>query len=87
MSKPKCLIHAPGNFSDECKFLGDFGFKYVKIIPTKYRERDPVPRKTFNTQQENNYIVNNAVDEILLQENQKVSAEKESHENIESDFD
>ena len=56
-------------------------------MPTKYCGNDPVPRKTFNIQQENNYIVNNAMDEILLKENQKVSAEKESHENIESDFD
>ena len=32
-------------------------------------------------------IVNIAVDEILLHENRKVSYEKGSHENIESDFD
>ena len=38
-------------------------------------------------QQNNNYIVNSAVDEILMQENQKLSAETGAHENIESYFD
>ena len=38
-------------------------------------------------QQENNYIFNSAVYEILLHENQRVSADKEAHANVESDFD
>ena len=36
-SKPTCLIHGPGNSSDECRVLGDFGSKYAKIRPTKDR--------------------------------------------------
>ena len=36
----------------------------------------PVPRNKLNRQQENNDIVNSAVDEILLHETKKVSAEK-----------
>ena len=37
---------------------------------------DLTNRKKFNRQQDNNDIVNSAVDEIILQENQKVSADK-----------
>ena len=44
-------------------------------------------RKEFNIQQDNNDIVNHAEDKILLQENNKVSAEEEAHENIESELD
>ena len=36
----------------------------------------------FNIQQENNYFVNHAEDDILLQERNKVSDEAEAHENI-----
>ena len=66
--------------SDEFKVLGDFGSKYAKIRPTKDRGNDPIPRKKFNSQQNNNSIVNNAVDEIFLHANQKVSAEKHRRE-------
>ena len=38
-------------------------------------------------QHDNNAIVNSGFYEILLYETLKVSAEKVSHENIESDFD
>ena len=38
------------------------------------------PLDFFNRQKENNAIVNNVVDEIILQENNKVSAEAEAHE-------
>ena len=86
-SKHKYLIHGPGNSSHECKVLGDFGSKYDKSGPTKNRGNYPVPRNKFNRQQDINFIVNSAVDGILLQENQKVSDEREAHENIESDFD
>ena len=40
-----------------------------------------------NRQQENNDFVNSEVDEILLNENGKVSDEKEALEHIDSDFD
>ena len=51
------------------------------------RGHDTTNRKEFNRQQENNYIVNHALDEILLRENNKVSAEAEAHENIEAKLD
>ena len=41
----------------------------------------------FNRNQQNNAIVNSTVDEILLKEKRKVSAEREAPENIESHFD
>ena len=59
----------------------------LKSRPAKDRGHDPVQRNKFNRQQENNDIVASEVDEILLHENEKVSADKEAHENIESDFD
>ena len=83
-SKPTKIIHGPGNSSDECKVLGDFGSKYAKIRPTEDRGNDATNRKKFNSQ---HAIVNSSVDEILLQENQKLISEKGEHENIESDFD
>ena len=33
--KHTCLIHSPVHSSDKFKVLGDFGFKYAKITPTK----------------------------------------------------
>ena len=86
-SKTICLIYGPGNSSDECKVLGDFSSKYAKIGTTKDRRHDTVKRNKFNRQQQNNDIINCAVDEILLQEHQNISADKGAHENIESDFD
>ena len=61
-----CLMYGSGYSSDECKVLGDLCSKYVKSRPTKDRGHDTVPRNKFNIQQENNSIVNSAVDEILL---------------------
>ena len=82
-----CLINSPWNSSDEWKVLGDFGYTYINTRPTKDHGNNPAPRNKFNRQQENNAIVNSAVDKILLQENEKVSSVREAHENIESDFD
>ena len=67
ISKPTCLIHFPGHSSDECKVLGDFGYKYAKPRPTKECGHDTARRNKFNRQQENNYILNHTVDEILPQ--------------------
>ena len=75
-----CLIHGPGNSSDDFKVLNGFVSKYAKIRPTKDPVHDPVPRKKFNKNQDNNSIVKISVDEILLRENEKVSSEKEAHE-------
>ena len=85
-SKPTCLIKNPGHSQYEYKVLGDFGSKYAKSRPTKDPRNDPANGNEFNNKQENNAIVNSSVDEILLKENQKVSADKGAHENIESNF-
>ena len=73
-----CLIHGLQHSSDECKVLVDFGAKYAKGKPTKDHGNNPVPKKTFNRQKGNNSIVNNVVDEILLNETQRLSAAREA---------
>ena len=44
-------------------------------------------RNKFNIHQEKNAIVNHAVDKIIFQENNKIIAQYEAHENIESEID
>ena len=44
-SKLTCLIHGPGNSSDECNVLGDFGFKYSKIRTIKDYRQEPLYEK------------------------------------------
>ena len=56
-------------------------------MPTKDRGSNPVPRRKINSQQETNVIVNNAVDEIVLNGTQKVSAAREAPEVLDSDYD
>ena len=46
-----------------------------------------MPRGEFNRQMENNAIVNKSVGEILLTENQKLSAAREAPEFLDSDYD
>ena len=48
---------------------------------------NPVPIKKYNWYQGNNTIVNNVVDEIILNETQKVSAAREAPSFLESDYD
>ena len=67
--------------------MGDFGSKYVKYIPTKNLGNDFVLGKKYNSQQENKFILNRTVDEILRKENQKVSDVREASEVVESHFD
>ena len=45
--KLTCLIHVPGNSSDEYKILGDFGNKYDKVGPTKDHGHEPEIKKKF----------------------------------------
>ena len=82
-----CLVHGTGHSSDECKVLGYFFSKYVKSRSTKDRGHDPISRNNFHRQQENNDITNSAVDEILLHENEKISAVKEAPKKVEYGFD
>ena len=86
MSKT-CLKYGPGHSLDEYKILGGFGSYYVKSNPNKDRRNNTVPKITCNRQKENNAIVNNTVDEILLHKNEQVSAMKEAHKNVGSNFD
>ena len=86
-SKPTCLIHDNGHSSDKRKVLGEFGPKYAKIRPTKEHRHDPANKNKFNMHQDNNDILNHAVDEIVLKENNKVSSQEEAHKNIEYDID
>ena len=77
-SKPTCLAHGPGHSSYGCNALGEFVSKHSKSRPTKDRGHDPVD-KLLNRNQENSYIVQNAVDWIILKENNKLSAKDEAH--------
>ena len=77
--KPTCLINISRHSLYECNVLGDFGPMCVKSRPTKHRRHDPVSRKKFKEQKDNNNTVNSSVDGIILQENQKVSSEKGAH--------
>ena len=63
--------------------LGRLFFKYYKSNPTKDRGHDSAIKNKFNRQKKNNAIVNHALDEMILQENNKVSAEAGAYENIE----
>ena len=45
------------------------------------------PMTVFVIQQQNNSIVQHAVDEIILPENKKLSVKDETHENIDDEFD
>ena len=80
------LIHGPGNSSDKCKVLINFGSKYAKSRPNKELRQEPANKKKVGIQQENNYIVQHAVDEIILQE-KNAKCKDETHENIESEVD
>ena len=86
ISRLICLIHGPGNSSDECKVLGEFCCRYSKSRPTKDYGHDPVTIKNQYTAREND-IVQHAVDGITLQQNNKLSAEDEAHGNIDSEID
>ena len=80
-----CLSHGPEHSSDEYKIMGYFFANYTKINPTEDYGNHPIPRKTINRQLENNYIIKNVVDDILLNETQKLGAEREAPELLDSD--
>ena len=82
-----CIIHGAGHCSDECKGLGDFGAKYTKGDLTKDRGNYPLTINKFTRQKENNDIVNNAVNEILPHETQKLISVKVSPGVLESEYD
>ena len=59
-----CMIHELGYSSDKCKFLGEFGTKYVVARHTKDRGSNPIPKRGFQKKQENHIIIDNMVDEF-----------------------
>ena len=71
-SKRTCLIHGPGNSSDECKVLGDLGTKYSEIRLIKARE---------------NEMIRHAADQIVLQEKEKLGVKDETYDNIDDEVD
>ena len=79
------LVNGTGHSSDECKVLEDFCSKYSKARPTKDHRLQPETKNKFNRHQENNYIVNHAVGDIILQENKKLSVNDEAQENVDSE--
>ena len=88
MDKSKiCLVHCPGHTYDECKVLGNIGFKYVKGKPSNNFKNHHVTEKTFNRQQKNNTIINNVLGKILFHEIHKISAGREASKILDSDYD
>ena len=85
--KPTWLIHGPGNSPDKYKVLGNFCSNYAKIRHTNNRGHKPENSNKYTRQQYNNTILNSALYEIILQENNKVNAGTEVQEMIESEFD
>ena len=85
-SKPTCPIHGSRHSLDKYKVLGDFGFNYAKIRHTNNRGHNPENKTKCTRQQYNNAIVNSAVDEIIMQKDNKVSSGTEAQEIIESEF-
>ena len=78
-SQLTCIIHSAGNSSDECKVLSDFGSKYANIIHTKDHRKEPSLNNKFGKNQENNAIVQHAVDKIIQQEKKHPSVKYETH--------
>ena len=60
----------------------DLGTQYAKGRPTKDLSQEPATKNFFVIDQENNAIIQHAVDEILLQEKQKISVKYETHNKI-----
>ena len=85
-SKLTCLIHDPGHSSYECKVVGDLGSKYSKSRCTQYCRHEPTTQRKFGRQQQKNAIVQHALNDIILQDNNKLSGEYEEHGNIYSEM-
>ena len=66
--------------------MGYFGYTYSKSRPTKDRGHEPTTNKQIGRQKDNNTIFQHAVDDIILQDNKKLSAEAEAHENIDDEM-
>ena len=78
------LIHVPGNSSDKCKVLVEFGYKYSKKSG-RLRTAGNSPQKLRHLKEKmKNAIITNAVCEIILQDNNKLSSEEKAYEKIDS---
>ena len=67
--------------------MEEFVAKCAKGKRNKYHGNYSIPGKKINRQLENNAIISNMVDEILLNETQKVSAARKAWECLDSDCD
>ena len=56
-------------------------------MPTKEHRKDPETTKIFGRKKENNTVIQNSFDEIILQQNKKLSVEGETHQNINYEVD
>ena len=65
---------------------GGFGSKYSKNRSTKDRGNEPKTSKNPGIHQYNNAIFHNAVDELILQDNKKLSVEDEAHKKMYSEI-
>ena len=66
--------------------MGDFGAKFTRVRPTKYRRKKPATKKRFWRHQDNIYMIQHVVGEIILQEKEKLSAEDETNEKSYDEF-
>ena len=81
------IIHDLVNSSDECKVLGDCGYNYSKDRPNKYCRQYPEIKKKFERNKNKNAIFQHSVDDIILQEKEKLSVKEEKYENIDDEVD
>ena len=56
-------------------------------MPTEEHRKDPETTKIFGRKKENNTVIQNSFDEIILQQNKKLSVEGETHQNINYEVD
>ena len=68
ISKPTSLINGPGNLSDECKVLNYFVTKYARFRTFKEDRKEHTSYKICGKKQDINDIVQQAVNDIILQE-------------------
>ena len=62
-------------------------FEVLQRRTTRDHGHEPTAKKKFSRQQENNAIVQHSVDKIILQDNEELSVEDETHEYNDSEMD
>ena len=67
--------------------MGEFGINYSKVRTTTELMQEPALKNKFGKQKGNNTITQHAVDDIILQEKEKVGVKDETYENIDDVVD